>query len=465
MKLAQSKIITIVIGLTFILLASVATAADLPSFTELVKKNNLAVVNISTRRIEKNSEVKIPPQFQDLPQDWLRFFFNLPDNNKSKPQPHSLGSGFIVKSNGYIVTNHHVIDGADEVTVRFNDMRSMKAKIIGSDPRTDLALIKVEGKKLPTVVFGNSDNLEVGAWVIAIGSPFGFDYSVTSGIVSAKGRSLPNDAYVPFLQTDVAINPGNSGGPLFNLSGKVVGVNSQIYSRSGGFMGLSFAIPSNLTQFVIKQLKENGKVARGFFGVTVQEITSELSETFNMKFPHGALVSSIIPNSSAEKAGIKVGDVITHFNSQLIRRSYELPPIVGTTALNKRVPVIVQRNGRTKTLFAKVTQLDEKGLEKASRNTEKTKKFPRLGLIAKELNSNLRSQINTGVLVTQVEPNGATDRASIQPGDVILSIQSSEIQSLRDVSKVLRRIKNNRHVRVLFWRKGLTSFTTLFLER
>ena len=444
--------------------------SSLPDFTELAEKNSKAVVNISTRQNAATASSRIPPQFRDLPEDWLEFFFNIPDGPRGGPrgdQLGAIGSGFIVDEDGYIVTNHHVIKDADEVIVRLNDMRSLKAEVIGSDPRTDLALIKVDGDEdFPHIKFGDSDNLKVGAWVFAIGSPFGFDYSVTSGIVSAKGRSLPNDAYVPFIQTDVAINPGNSGGPLFNLDGEVIGVNSQIYSRSGGFMGLSFAIPVNLIKFVIKQLRDEGEVQRGYLGVAIQEITSELSETFDMEFPHGALVSSVIANSPAEKSGIQVGDVITHFNDKLIRRSYELPPIVGITDIGERVPLIVQRNGSKVTIYARIEVLeDDTILTSQQASSQSGEQFRRAGVTIKPLPEDIKNETGAGVLVDEVTPNGSANRAGIEEGDVILSLQGQEVNSIRDFANTINQIESNRRIRVLIWREGRTLFTTMYLSR
>ncbi|HQR96146.1 MAG TPA: Do family serine endopeptidase, partial [Thiotrichales bacterium] len=330
--------------------------AQLPDFVPLVEKNAPAVVNISTAS-------KVKPQrradLNGIPEELLRRFFGdafpIPpgqgevprgrgDDNKKEMQ--SLGTGFIISADGYIITNHHVIADADEITVRFSDRKELSAKVIGSDERTDIALLKVEAKGLPTVTLGQTSKLKVGEWVLAIGSPFGFEATVTQGIVSAKERTLPDDTYVPFIQSDVAINPGNSGGPLFNLAGEVVGINSQIYSRSGGFMGLSFSIPIEVAMNTVDQLKRNGRVIRGYLGVNVQEVTSELSESFGMDKPKGALVTEVFPDTPAAKAGIKAGDIVLSVNGREVNKSGSLPPVIGMTPVGQPVDIKLLRQGR-----------------------------------------------------------------------------------------------------------------------
>jgi len=343
------------IGLLWGLVAMPVMAQNLPDFTQLVETYGPAVVNISTsskkNNNEENSKEKQPDYraIPGIPEDspfyeFFRRFFDNEGNDFFEERPAtSLGSGFIISTDGYVVTNNHVINEAQEIIVRLSDRREFTAKIIGSDKRSDLALLKVEATDLPTVKLGSSTNLKVGEWVLAIGSPFGFDYSVTAGIVSAKGRSLPSDTYVPFIQTDVAINPGNSGGPLFNLAGEVIGVNSQIYSRTGGFMGLSFAIPVNVLKDVVEQLKAKGKVTRGWLGVLIQDVTGELAESFSMEKPAGALVAKVLPDSPAAAAKFQVGDIITQFNDKPIERSADLPPLVGSTPVDSKVTTTVIR--------------------------------------------------------------------------------------------------------------------------
>ena len=321
--------------LAMLLVSTNVLARSLPDFTELVEDYGPAVVNISTTQQIKSSrshkQFKMPEQIPEGPfGDLFRHFFDK-DGESREFEEHdakSLGSGFIISKDGYVLTNNHVIKDAKEIIVRLNDRRELEAEIIGVDPRSDIALLKVEASNLPVVELGNSEKLKVGEWVLAIGSPFGFDHSVTAGIVSAKGRSLPRENYVPFIQTDVAINPGNSGGPLFNLDGEVVGINSQIYSRTGGFMGLSFAIPINIVMNIVEQLKADGTVARGWLGVLIQDVTRELAESFNMEKPRGALVAKVLPGSPAEKYGFQVGDIVTKFNGHEDTHSPNFKPSI-----------------------------------------------------------------------------------------------------------------------------------------
>ena len=330
--------------LTFTTNTAFSNNVNLPDFTKLVDDNNASIVNISTvRKNNKKSQEQNPQIPNDELNDFLKKFFGDKgfDNPEKKipRKSQSMGSGFIYSSNGYIITNHHVIADADQIIVKLNDKRELDAKLIGSDPSSDIALLKIKAKNLKPVKIGKSENLKVGQWVLAIGSPFGFESTVTAGIVSAIGRSLPNDNYVPFIQTDVAINPGNSGGPLFNLDGEVVGINAQIFSRSGGFMGLSFAIPMDVAENVIKQLQTSGKVSRGWLGVYIQEVTNNLAKSFGMKNPSGALISKIIPDGPASKSDLKVGDIILKFDGKKIITSSSLPPIVGNTKVGKKVKI------------------------------------------------------------------------------------------------------------------------------
>lgn len=375
----------------------------------------------------------------------------------------SLGSGFIISSDGYVLTNHHVVKDADEIIVKLTDRRELEAKLIGSDPRTDVALLKVEASDLPVARIGSSKKLKVGEWVLAIGTPFGFDHSVTAGIVSAKGRSLPGDNYVPFIQTDVAINPGNSGGPLFNMDGKVVGMNSQIYSRSGGYMGLSFAIPMEVTMNVVEQLKAHGKVARGWLGVQIQDVTRELAESFAMSRPHGALVSRVVPDSPAEKAGLMIGDIIVEFNGQEIETSAELPPIVGMTPIDEQARVKIIRQGGKKTIVVTIGLLpDQEELQLAS-GKSKFKVVERIGLIVSDLTAEQREQfqvIKGGVLVQKVQ-KGSAREAGIQRGDVILRIQNHVIQDAADFDQFVESLAAGSSVAVLIQRRGSPRFLAI----
>jgi len=332
------------------MMSAAYAAQGLPDFTHLVQENADAVVNISTTT-QRPLERSLPPgtDIPELPEDgpfgdFLRKFFGDPGEGIERFDTRSLGSGFILSDDGYVVTNHHVVKNADEVIVKLSDRREFEAEVIGSDPKSDIAVLKIVAKDLPTLKMGNSESLKVGEWVVAIGSPFGFDHSVTAGIVSAKGRNLPNENYVPFIQTDVAINPGNSGGPLFNLDGEVVGINSQIYSRTGGFMGLSFAIPIEMAMDIVEQIKTIGHVTRGWLGVYIQEVTRELAESFSMKKPSGALVAKVMLNSPAEEAGIKVGDIILSYDGQEVENSAALPPMVGKTRTGEKAAIKILRN-------------------------------------------------------------------------------------------------------------------------
>ncbi len=450
----------------FFMIQPIIEARSLPEFTKLAKENSPAVVNISTS--QKRAEIpnlKIP-QMPDIPEDsplndFFRHFFG-EGNGSGRSQPRSsLGSGFIIAEDGYVITNHHVVHGADEIIVRLNDRREFVAKLIGSDKQTDIAVLKVEAKDLPVVNIGRSKDLEVGEWVLAIGSPFGFDYSVTAGIVSAKGRSLPNENYIPFIQTDVAINPGNSGGPLFNLDGDAVGVNSQIYSRTGGFMGLSFAIPMDIVMNVYQQLRGKGSVSRGWLGVMIQDVTRELAESFGMSKPGGSLIAKVLDASPAAKAGIKTGDIITEFNGHTIDMSSELPPIVGTTRMGERVPVKVLRSGKQITLKVLIKELpSDKKVASALTLDNKPLADNRLNIRVKNLTNEERNQMsleNKGVLVEEVNKGPAQD-AGINVGDIILLIDNKKITSSNMLKGLVAKLPSNKSVPVLIQRDGNPMF-------
>ena len=356
------------IAATFVVAACLgsgtAFARSLPDFTELVERNRAAVVNISTtqRRPAASGRPSMPRGFEipDLPEDspfreFFRRFFGEGEIEEFDAQ--SLGSGFIISADGFIISNNHVVRNADEIIVRLSDRREYQARVVGTDEPSDVAVLKIDAEGLPVARLGTGYELKVGEWVLAIGSPFGFDHSVTAGIVSAKGRSLPRENYVPFIQTDVAINPGNSGGPLFNLDGEVVGVNSQIFSRTGGFMGLSFAIPIDVAMEVADQLRETGRVSRGWLGVLIQDVTRELAESFSMAKPQGALVAKVLEGSPAKRAGFEVGDILLSFDERSIERSSDLPPIVGRTRVGREVPVEILRGGQSMTLMVITDEL------------------------------------------------------------------------------------------------------------
>ncbi len=454
----------------------VASVNGLPDFTELARDNSPAVVNISTTVKPETTISRLPEGFSspDIPEDsplseFFRRFFGEegPGGGPGAPDPRSsLGSGFIISENGYVITNNHVVREADEVIVRMSDRSEFRAEIIGSDPRSDIAVLKIETDvKLPAVRLGSSDDLDVGEWVLAIGSPFGFDYSVTAGIVSAKGRSLPNENYVPFIQTDVAINPGNSGGPLFNLEGEVVGVNSQIYSRTGGFMGVSFAIPIQVVLNVYQQLRDKGSVTRGWLGVLIQDVTQELAESFNMDKPKGALVSKVLDDSPAKKGGVETGDVIVTFDKEAVERSSDLPPIVGTTQVGDKIAVEVIRNGKAKNLTIEIGALPEEDSEIASRaaDPESPKVNKKLGIAVANLSKQQREARNidgAGVIVTEVT-DGPAGAAGIRSGDIILQLNNEEISDVGGFKKVTKQLEPGKAVPVLIQRQGGPLFLAI----
>ena len=440
------------------------SARDLPDFVELVEANSPAVVNISTTT-HKTSGYHHPWGDLDIPEnspfgDFFRHFFG----EEGVPQPEqeatSLGSGFILSRDGFVITNHHVIEGADEIIVRLSDKRELKAKVIGSDKYTDIALLKIDSDNLPVVEIGRSDEIKVGAWVLAIGSPFGFDHSVTAGIVSAKGRSLPKANYVPFIQTDVAINPGNSGGPLFDLNGKVIGINSQIYSRTGGFMGLSFAIPVEVAMRVVDQIKDKGEVTRGWLGVYIQEVTQELAESFGLDRPTGALVSQVIANSPAEKYGIKAGDVILSFNGKAIKDSANLPPMVGQVPVGSNAKVKILRDKRYKTLDVVIEKLPEDDESKPSPH-KKESQGNRIGLEMSDLSPAEQNKLGQGVRVVRVFPNSAAHKAGIRSGDIILEIDRNKVKNLSDFRKKVAKLSTGSMIPVLVHRQGANKFLVL----
>ncbi len=451
------------------------TFAQLPDFTEMVKTNGVAVVNISTTQKAQPQAENAPEQQQQLPEgmppemeEFFKRFLNEQGGGNVPRDTASLGSGFIISADGYILTNHHVVKDADEIVVKFSDRRELLAKVIGSDARTDVALIKVDAKNLPAVTIGEPNKLQVGEWVLAIGSPFGFEQSVTAGIVSAKGRSLPGGNYVPFIQTDVAINPGNSGGPLFNMEGKVVGINSQIYSRTGGFMGLSFSIPMDVVMNVVDQIKATGKASHGWLGVQIQDVTRELAETFGMKKPQGALVSKVLPGSPAEKAELQIGDIITEFNGQQIETSGDLPPMVGITPINDKATLKIIRQGENKTIEFKVGLLpDEVDKLADAKAAPKELQHNRLGINVTDLTSAQREalQIAKNGVVVQDVAKGTAKEAGIQRGDVILRIQNNPIHDAADFDNVVKKLPAGKSVAVLIQRQGSPVFLALKVDK
>ena len=452
-----------------------SSARTLPDFTQLVEQNSPAVVNISTtqkRRAPGRRQLPKGYEIPDLPKDspfheFFRRFFGEGEGNIEEFDSQSLGSGFIISTDGYVISNYHVIKNADEIIVRLSDRREFKAKTIGTDERSDVALLKIDAQALPVVTIGRGYELRVGEWVLAIGSPFGFDHSVTAGIVSAKGRSLPRENYVPFIQTDVAINPGNSGGPLFNLEGQVVGVNSQIFSRTGGFMGLSFAIPIDVAMEVADQLRTKGRVSRGWLGVLIQDVTRELAESFEMEKPQGALIAKVLPNSPASEAGFEVGDIVLDFDHQGIGRSSDLPPVVGRTRVGTRVPVEILRNGRSMILHVLTAELPgEDELRLATTGEPGTTTDSKLGLTVSDLTAEQRSsqQIRDhGVIVSEVD-DGPARRAGIKKDDVILMMNNHKVDNAKRFRELAGELPTGKAVSILVQRQGNPIFLALKTE-
>ncbi len=448
-------------------------AGALPDFTELVEAQHPTVVNISTTR--QRDAVALPPGM-DMPElentpfgDLLKKFLEEQRGGSGAgpgERPSSQGSGFIISSDGYVLTNNHVVEGADKVIVRLSDRRQMEAEVIGTDKRSDVAVLKVDATGLPVVDIGSSAALKVGEWVLAIGSPFGFDFSVTAGIVSAKGRSLPNENYTPFIQTDVAINPGNSGGPLFNLAGEVVGVNSQIYSRSGGFMGLSFAIPIDVAMDVADQLRTTGQVSRGWLGVVIQEVTRDLAESFGMATASGALVSQILPDSPAAKSELRVGDVIVAFNGMPVATSSSLPPLVGRVRAGSDADVDVMRDGERETVVVNIGELPQVAELAARSGRSAAGRDDKLGLTAVEPDEAQReaSGIESGgVLVEEVKSNSAAAQAGIASGDFIMQLNGQAVEDLASYRDITQSLSAGESVAVLVQRGSGPMFLALRL--
>ena len=462
----------LIYGLSLAFFVYVPAYAQLPDFTDLVKHTGDAVVNIST--VQKSNDAQTGPDAQlppDLPpemEEFFKRFYQSPGRGNQAPrEASSLGSGFIISRDGYVLTNHHVVNNATEIIVKLKDRRELVAKLIGSDESTDVALLKLESKDLPVIEIGNPDELQVGEWVLAIGTPFGFEQSVTAGIVSAKGRSLPDGNYVPFIQTDVAINPGNSGGPLLNMQGKVVGINSQIYSRSGGYMGLSFSIPIDVAMNVVDQLKTKGKVARGWLGVQIQDVTRQLAESFGMDRPHGALVAKVIPGGPAEKAGLQVGDIIIEFNGQIIETSGELPPRVGVFPVDERAKLKILRQGEKQELSIKIGLLPSQNTAQTKDSTNNEVASNRLGVLVSDMSSEQRKELQiekNGVLVQKVT-KGVAQEIGLQPGDVILRIQNTVVRDANEFNSIVTKLPKDKSIAMLVQRNGSPIFLAFKIDK
>jgi serine protease Do len=458
---------------------ALAQTQVLPDFTRLVDEQGNAVVNISTTQAARRGALPQVPGIEDEEiQEFFRRFIPRQQPGPGQgpgqgqgPAPRnesrSLGSGFIITSDGYILTNAHVVEAADEINVKITDKREFKAKVIGADKRTDVALIKIEGSNLPAVKFGDPAKLKVGEWVVAIGSPFGFENTVTAGIVSAKGRSLPQENFVPFIQTDVAINPGNSGGPLFNMRGEVIGINSQIYSRTGGFMGLSFAIPIDVALDIQKQLREKGRVARGRIGVVIQEVTRDLATSFGLDRARGALVNSVEKGSPADKAGVEATDIIVSFDGKQVESSSDLPRIVGSTRPGAHSNLEVWRKGAKRNLTLTVGELQEDRIaanDKPQAKPQAEALANRLGIVVTELSAEQKKglSLSSGLVVTDVRPDS---KADVRKGDVLLIVvhkgQHTELKSVEQFNKLLAGLDKNAVITLQVRRGETTAFVTI----
>ena len=446
---------------------STLEARELPNFSDLAEKSSPAVVNITSSRTvkERNAYGRGfgDPRYDEF---FERFFGQQPRPSTPRENTRpviSTGSGFIISEDGYLLTNNHVVADADEITVSLGDRREYQAEVIGADERSDVALLKIDAEDLPTLDIGKSKDLRVGEWVVAIGSPFQLRFSVTSGIVSAKGRSIPNGSdstYVPFIQTDVAINPGNSGGPLFNLDGEVVGINSQIYTRSGGYMGVSFAIPIDYAMDVADQLKEKGYVARGWLGVSIQEITSELAEALDMEIPKGALISQIIEDSPAEKSGLKEEDVILFFDGEEIFYSSDLPLTVGAIRPDTEVNAMVLRDGKKKTIQVKVGELP-KDPTMAFNETQQNI----LGIVVEDQTEGNQRIFIEGVKVASVDPECIAYKSGIRTGDIIYSLARVRIQNVNEFKDVLSDLDLEKNTTIGVARNGNKRILSLNLSK
>lgn len=447
------------IAVLALLCAASVQATEYPDFVTLVEQYSPAVVSIQTKSEPKDRMGHGRPQLPDnspFNEYFKKFFEQIPDM-PSRPQS-SVGSGFIISADGYVVTNAHVVEDMDSIVVGLSDRTELSAKVIGKDRRSDIALLKIKAAaSLPVVKIGDAHTLKVGQWVLAIGSPFGFERTATQGIISALARSLPSDNYVPFIQTDAAVNPGNSGGPLFNLDGEVIGVNSQIYSRSGGYQGVSFAIPIDVAMEVVEQVKSGGKVSRGWLGVMIQEVTPELAQSFNLDKPHGALVGQVMAEGPAQKAGVKTGDIVIAFNGQPVQHSNDLPLMVGRTRPGIAAPLLVIRDGKEQTLTVKIEELPDENKPQA---IAELPTHNRLGLIVGELASDKRKKGDQGVLVRDID-DGPAATAGIRAGDVIARLNNVEVTDASQFADLVKELPTGRPIPVLIKRDNGSSFLAL----
>ena len=454
----KSLVLSLLVGFLFSGVAQ--AAAVLPDFVALAKKLKPAVVNISTSKT-------IAPQKRRLPsgndpfQEYFDKFFDSPRQHPFKQK--NLGSGFIISADGYIITNNHVVDGADEIKVKLSDGREFRGEVKGRDEKFDLALVKIDAKgNLPIAPLGDSDKLEVGEWVMAIGNPFGLAQTVTAGIVSAQGRVIGSGPYDDYIQTDASINPGNSGGPLFNAKGEVIGINTAILA---GGQGIGFAIPVNMAKSIITQLKESGKVTRGWLGVSLQPVTPDRAKSFGLEAERGALVAEVLKNSPAEKSGFKGGDIILEFDGHTIKEMGELPRLVAATPVGKKVSVLVQRDGRQESLPVTIEQLkDGEGAEDQALPGANDRLGLKVAELTPERAQQLRVQGDKGVVVVEVQPDGLADRAGILEGDLVREVNGVRTSQVADYSKAVSAVKKGGYLRVLLRRGDASLFVALRLE-
>ncbi|MFP4154262.1 MAG: DegQ family serine endoprotease [Halothiobacillaceae bacterium] len=442
-----------------------ADRGEAPDYVELIEETANAVVNIRTAT-EPQPSMGMPPGMP-FPEDspfgemFRHFFGQMPEMQPRQPRrpAQSLGSGFIISKDGYILTNAHVIDGADTITVRLQDQSEHEATVVGQDVRTDIALLKIEASDLPRVKIGNSQDVRVGEWVLAIGSPFGLDHTATHGIVSAIGRNLPSENYVPFIQTDAPVNPGNSGGPLFNAEGEVIGINSQIYTRSGGYMGLSFAIPIDVAMNVVEQLREHGAVTRGYLGVLLQPVTAELAESFGLDRPRGALIAQVQPDSPADTSGIRPGDIILRYAGKKIDQSSRLPSLVGETRVGERVEVQLLRDGREQTVTVTIGRLED---EETAAAPEQPGGQNSLGLALEPLDERQQSELGIahGLVVLSVA-DGPAARAGVQPNDILMDLNNRPLETVADLQKAIAKAPEGRPLALRLLRGGQPMFLAI----
>lgn len=462
MAFKQGLLAVILTGF-FFAAESQAAIVSLPDFTELAESHSPTVVKVGAITEAKTSGNGQAIPEQDVPDMFKHFFEGKPEGQPNQRRRESGGSGFFVSSDGYILTNNHVIDGADEVTVWLTDRSEYHASVVGVDPRTDLALLKIDGKNFTPIKFGNSDKLKVGEWVLAIGSPFNLDYSVTAGIVSAMGRNI-GENYIPFIQTDVAINPGNSGGPLFNLDGELVGINAQIFTRSGGYMGVSFAIPSNLAENVYLQILKNGKVSRGWLGVLIQQLNQDLAESYGLDKAQGALVSQVLSDSPAEKAGFKNGDIILRFNDIKISNSSELPPIVGSVLPGNKAKAEILRDGKRLILIVKIEELPSNETLAANSSLRPASPNNILNIVIESVSEEEAESLGEkGVKVLEVLSGPGRD-AGLQSGDIITMVGSKSVADVDGLLSILDRLPRGRAFALRIMRNGSPMFIPIRIK-